>query len=273
MPASPTRYVTAPDDLPARVVGTWVADKVFYVDRYTDMFATAMRPHFPRRAYIELFAGPGMSQDRHRRSFVTGSAIRALSAPFTDYVLVDIDQMATAALDQRIETSGARATKQATVIRGDCNEAVPQIRSLLPSSGTISLAFVDPTTWQVTFDAITQLVAGRRVDLLFTFHVATMRRMVKHDPPALTAFFGTSAWRDALKLPRAHRTEGLLRLYNEQLVSLGYRPDSYDLAVPIRNTVGRPIYYLILFSKDKLGVKFWRDVKQSPLSGQLQLPL
>jgi three-Cys-motif partner protein len=273
MPREEPRYVDGPDGLPARVVGTWVDQKVHYVDGYAGLFGKAMKNRFDRRAYVEPFAGPGLSMDRHHPGrFLDGSAIRALSANFTDYAFVDIDEVASIALDERIRRLGARKTRWIGVFTGDCNDAVDPIRAFIPQ-GAISLAFIDPTTWQVTFDSITRLVAGRRVDLLFTFHVATMRRMVAVNPRALTLFFGTEAWRDALKLPRYQRTEALLRLYNDQLETIGYQPGSHELAIPIRNTRRRPIYYLVLFSKDPLGVKFWRDVAKIPLSGQQRFSL
>lgn len=270
MPRARTEYRIGPDGLPARVVGTWVEQKVHYVDAYTAMFGTAMKNAFPRRAYVELFAGPGMSWDRQHGRFIAGSAIRALEADFTDYCFVDIDPIAARALNDRVDRCGARTAKRVSVFIGDCNAAPAPIRSAVPPEA-IALAFVDPTTWQVTFDAIAKLVDNRRVDLMFTFHAATMRRMVQDNPPALTAFFGTGAWKAALKLPREERTLALLRLYNEQLATLGYQPNSFELAVPVRNTLSRAIYHLVLFSKHPLGVRFWRDASRVDRSGQSRL--
>jgi three-Cys-motif partner protein len=273
MPAAEPEYVTGPDGLPARVVGTWVDQKVHYVDEYARLFGTAMKKKFPRRAYVELFAGPGLSMDRHHPGrFLDGSAIRALGANFTDYAFVDIAETAFLALEERLQRLDARKTRRIGVFMGDCNDAVDPVRDFLPTRG-IALAFIDPTTWQVTFDAITRLTSGRRVDLLFTFHVATMRRMVRVDPRALTLFFGTPEWKAALDRPRYERTEALLHLYNDQLETIGYKPGSHELAIPIRNTRGRPIYYLVLFSKDDLGVRFWRDVGKIPMSGQQRFSL
>lgn len=264
---SEPEYEPGPDGLPARVVGPWVDQKVHYVDRYSTMFATGMKNRWARRAYVELFAGPGLSFDRHHRRFIDGSAIRALEREFTDYVFVDIDPTAANALNQRIDLKASSKGKKIQVFVGDCNAAVEPIRGELPA-GAITLAFIDPTTWQVTFDAISRLTAGRQVDLLFTFHAATMRRMVTANPPALTAFFGTADWQDALTLPREEQTLALLRLYNERLQTIGYQPGSSELAVAVRNTVNRAIYHLVLFSKHPLGVDFWLKARGKTESGQ-----
>jgi three-Cys-motif partner protein len=244
--------------------------KVHYVDRYASIFAVGMR-QYPRRAYIELFAGPGLSWDRGHRAFVKGSALRALDFDFTDYVFVDLDPKATAALDERIDRLGARRSKKITVITNDCNAAVDAIRQALPSSHLISLAFVDPTNWQVSFDSIRRLVSSQRVDLLFTFHDGNMRRMVQPGVPRLDAFFGTPEWRQVLKLPQSQVGCELRRLYNRQLQTLGYRPDSDLDSVPVRNTVNRVIYELLLFSKHPRGLDFWRKASSISELGQRSL--
>jgi three-Cys-motif partner protein len=272
VPKRRTRYEEAPDGLPARDVGTWAEQKAHYVDRYSGMFATAMRTHFARRFYVELFAGPGMSWDRHRRRFILGSSMRALSSGFTDYAFIDIDPVAASALNERLNRSGIRTEKRAEVYIGDCNDAAPIVAGAMPRNA-ITLAFIDPTTWQVTFDSIRALAEGRRVDLLFTFHAPTMRRMVTDNPPALTRFFGTPDWPDAVRSPKREVVEALLRLFNDQLETIGYKPGSHELAVPIRNTAGAVIYYLVLFSKNELGLKFWREASKVRPSGELNLGL
>src|SRR2546423_911392 len=103
-----THYYTAPDGMPAREVGPWVDRKAYFVDRYAEMFATGMKNLWARRTYVELFAGSGMSYDRARRNFIEGSALRALRSDFTDFVFVDIDPVAVAALDVRLDRRGER---------------------------------------------------------------------------------------------------------------------------------------------------------------------
>jgi three-Cys-motif partner protein len=266
-----TRYVTGTDGLAAREVGPWVEQKVHYVDRYAEIFATGMKNRWPRRAYLELFAGPGQSFDRRHQSFITGSALRAIEKVFTDFVFVDIDPRATTALTHRLAAI-PHPGKQVHVFEGNCNDAHPAFRDVVPATA-LTLAFIDPTTWQVTFDAIRQLADGRPVDLLFTFHIATMRRMVKLDAPALTAFFGTSDWKAALRLPKADRTLALLELYNDRLGTIGYLPGSSRLAVPVTNSRGVKIYYLVLFSKNPRGLDFWEKAIENEWSGQLRLSL
>lgn len=255
------------DGLPVRSVGGWVHQKAHYVDRYARMFATGMKYKWPQRAYVELFAGPGRSWDRDGHVYVDGSAIRALGAEFTDYVFVDLDREATAALAERSRRLG----RAPCMIQGDCNEVIDQVIAAIPRT-SLSLCFVDPTNWQVRFDTVTKLVSARKVDLLLTFMYSSMRRVELCDPPALTAFFGTDAWRNELRRPRWQQLDALLSLYSDKLEALRYLP-SYSRRVILGN--GRSWRYaLVLFSRDHRGVDFWEKSIGGPAEdGQLSLAL
>ena len=50
--------VTAGDGLPARCVGPWSADKLYYVARYLELFSRAMHKRFPVRHYLDLCPYP-----------------------------------------------------------------------------------------------------------------------------------------------------------------------------------------------------------------------
>jgi three-Cys-motif partner protein len=262
-------YVTAPDGLPARVVGPWVSRKVQFVDNQTTIFATGMKNRWPRRAYVELFAGPGMSFDRVGRDFVAGSAIRALERNFTHFAYVDIDRRAVNALRERINVRGK--TGVAPVFQMNCNAAVPSIHRVIPSDA-LTLAFVDPTSWQVHLSTIEALSQGRFVDLLMTFHAGSMKRLAHIPSPALDAFFGTDEWRAALAAPWWERLEALLRLYNRQLGQFGYL-ESWQHRVPVKNSRGVAMYQLVMFSRHPRGLDFWqKSIARDPHpSGQTSL--
>lgn len=271
LPSAKTTWVTAPDGLDARVVGPWVGRKIHHVDRLLDIFSVAMRKKWQRLAYVELFSGPGLSKDKVTGAWVEGSARRAIHRAFTDYVFVDMDPRATSALTARLRADGlASSPKNISVITGNCTDAISSVRRAIPPS-SLSLAFVDPTTWQIQFDAIRRLVDGRRVDLLYTFHVGAMRRVGATPARGLDEFFGIADWRAALREPKERRAETLVRLYNEQLEPLGYQRTPMEYAVPVRNSKGVTMYVLVLFSRHPLGVKFWREAMAVNELGQRSL--
>lgn len=263
------KYVTAPDGLPARVVGPWVSRKVQFVDNQTTIFATGMKNRWDRRAYVELFAGPGMSYDRVGREFLAGSAIRALERNFTHYAFVDIDRRAVNALRERISIRGKSA--EAPVFQMDCNAAVVSIHRVIPADA-LTLAFVDPTSWQVRLSTIEALSKDRFVDLLMTFHAGSMKRLAHIPSPALDAFFGTDEWRNALASPWWERLERLLVLYNRQLAQFGYR-ESWQHRVAVKNSRGVAMYQLVMFSRHARGVEFWQKsiARDAHPSGQTSL--
>jgi three-Cys-motif partner protein len=183
-----------------------------------------------------------------------------------------MDPRATAALTQRLRNDGVdrMADKFVGVTTRDCNNAIDAIGNTVPR-GALSLAFVDPTNWQVRFDSIAHLVDGRHTDLLYTFHIGAMRRVGSMPARPLNAFFGTDRWRAALARPIEQRAQALVELYNEQLAGLGYLPTSFEYAVPVKNSKGVTMYELILFSRHPLGVKFWREAMAVNELGQRTL--
>jgi three-Cys-motif partner protein len=256
--------------LPAREVGPWVERKAYFVDRYATMFATGMKNLWPSRTYVELFAGPGTSYDRYRRAFIDGSALRALRADFTRFVFVDIDPAAVAALDERLDRRGEKRPAR-PVIQGDCNLVINQVVTRIPPRDALTLAFIDPTNWQIRLETVQTLAKARRVDLLVTFHVGNMRRVASNSVPALDAFFGTGEWRAALKLPHDAQAEQLMRLYNRQLEPLGYLPDCYRTSRAVRNRKNALIYMLVLFTKHARGRDFWDKAGKIDELGQREL--
>lgn len=100
MRAATERYVEAPDGLPARVVHLWARRKHHYLDRYADIFGTGMKNAFPRRAYLDMFAGPGVCYEEESKKFYEGSPLIGLRRNFTDHVYVELDEMAAVALTE-----------------------------------------------------------------------------------------------------------------------------------------------------------------------------
>jgi three-Cys-motif partner protein len=263
-----TEWCDGDDGWDVRGVGRWVDRKTAVVDSLARMFATGMKNAWPRRAYVELFAGPGRSWDRDKGRYVAGSAVRALDFEFTDYVFVDRDPRATSALLGRI-TSHPRGSL-AHVLTGDCNLLVDEVRGLLPASA-LTLAFVDPTAWEISFDTVARLVAGRKVDLLLTFHAFKLVRIAHlNQVDHVNAFFGTEEWLPIVRQPSRYRiVEDLAALYNRQLAELGFL-QSYQYRVPFRNAKNSSLYQLVGFSRDPMGVKFWAQASRASESGQRQ---
>jgi three-Cys-motif partner protein len=259
------------DGLPVRSVGEWSKRKHHFLQRYMDMFTRGMsRKWSGRLAYLDLFAGPGRWADEDDCEALDGSPLLAAKHGFDRLIFVDNDRGATTALSQRLDAAGAG--RRAHVLTGDCNVLIDEVVGLLPPNG-LTLAFIDPTNWQVGFDTMRTLAATRRVDVILTFQQGAMKR-VAHlaQQPRVDRFFGTDAWRAEYARTRRLTSAELTTCYRNQMVGLGYlstvSPDP-----PVVNSKHVLMYRLVFFSKNDLGYDFWRKACEWEETGQRSLNL
>lgn len=267
----PHEWAVGTDGLLARKLGPWARDKLFYVARYIDIFNSGMQRKWPTRVYIDMFSGPGIVLIGGREE-LTGSPLLALQSPvpFTHLFLNDVEPLAIQALQARCGAGSYGERVHFSTL--DCNDAASEIRRNLPGR-SLDLAFIDPTNWQIAFRTIAQLTAGRRMDLIITFHVGGMKRAAEYAPANLDAFFGTPEWRRAYEASlRAGKREGsriLLDCYEQQLRSIGYLWVVDDVRITNRRHVG--LYHLVFASKSERGEDFWQKITDRSAGGQLRL--
>ncbi|MSQ33624.1 MAG: three-Cys-motif partner protein TcmP [Dehalococcoidia bacterium] len=123
------------DGHPLLELGPWSQQKIFYLQRYADMFSTGMKNHWPTRAYIDLFAGPGIYRVRSSPDEVNdGSSLVVLKqkTPFTHYAFVDSDEGHVKALQARMANLAPGSQKKA--FPGNCNDLgiVSQLLAFIP---------------------------------------------------------------------------------------------------------------------------------------------
>lgn len=275
MPAAKSRYLTDPDDAElARVVGAWAPEKQHYVQSYMSMFANSMKgnPKWPGGlTYVDLFAGPGVcAVDDGSGEFYEGPPLVALDLPFTNFLFVDKDPRATAALEKRV--ARRVAGRSCRVITDDCNAAIAQVVELIPKR-SLTFAFVDPTNWQVHFDTIAALVRGRAVDVVLTFQGAMLRRVRRLDEqPRVDRFFGTKDWRPPLGSGEVGHLYTFVECYRRQMATLEYSDVLARLDDPgMKNSKGSELYKLLFFSRSELAHGFWNSVVNVRYDGQIGL--
>ena len=239
-----------------------------------DLFNGGMKNIWPKRVYVDLFAGPGMCKDRMTKDEFDGSALRALAcAPsFTDLFLNDIDPRYIDALQQRQQRRYPSA--RVSYFSLDCNVAAHRIAKEL-SSGALTLVFVDPWTYEISFDALVALAERPSTDLIVTFHSWAIMRNARVEVANVDRFLGDHSWRDrywpAMGDPSNPPTTVLIETFRTNLASrLGYR--FFGDPQVIRNTTGRPIHYLLFASRHPRGLDFWEKSSKRMRSGQRTLP-
>ncbi len=288
----------APEDdgFAVRDSGQWVVEKLDYIQRYINMFTTAMADKPWRNIrYIDLFAGPGKCKLRNNGQIVLGSPLLAITTkrPFTDYFFVDISDENLEALKAR--TNSLPQFDHVNFRHGDANEIVHQLvaefqkRDASYITGrwkSLNLAVLDPEGLELKWSTVESLAKVKKMDLIIHYSqfglTRNMERCFHEDETTVVdRFFGGKAWKTVYAQKRAkgasnariHRD--LIDLYKSNLADLGYvdvveqNPDSEPL---IRHTSkNAPLYRLLFASKNKLGNKFWDEVTKRDVYGQRRL--
>jgi three-Cys-motif partner protein len=162
----------------------------------------------------------------------------------------------------------------------DCNQAAVHARDAIFSAAdarrTLGLAFIDPTAFQIGFDAIAGLTEGRHIDVIVTVMTSYLRRFLAEPSFAgpLSRYFGSEDWRNLVDLRRAGEdvtSRALLDHYESRLRELGY--SYFDDHVRIVNTRDSTIYHLVFASRHELGARFFRAISLKGPSGQAEMDI
>jgi len=280
-------YLLSEDDgLLLRPAGAWTAKKLDYLTRYIEIFETAMRDKWGARNYIDLLSGPGKNRIRNSKKILLGSPLIALTTPhpFTGYYFVELSEQNKDALEQWCNSSPF--FHRVKLYSGDCNVVVNEITSELKrnENRSLNLAFLDPEGLELQWKTVARLASIKRMDIILYYPELglnlNMRKLYQAEgETAIDLFFGGRNWRDIF----AHHQDKvglhrlLIDLYKSNLVSLGYTEvflGDEEVGEPlIRNRLrNAPLYRLIFASKHNLGHKFWHEVIQRDISGQISLP-
>ncbi len=154
------------DGLPVRCSHTRARLKFDAYRYYLDTFSTGMKNIWPKRVYIDLFAGPGYNKIRPTGDIAESGPLIAAAqrTPFTFCFFVDLSLDSCNALNSRF--GKISAGRPFEVINGDCNspQIINRITNVLDRC-TLSVCIIDPTTVNVRFATIEQLTNGYRMDL------------------------------------------------------------------------------------------------------------
>lgn len=271
-----------PDDFHTPIVGEWGRQKYLRLWMYASIFARGMRNQHRHRVYIDLFAGAGKAIIRETGELVLGSPLLALAVPdpFTKYIFCDDDAERVSALTARVERDYAWA--DCTIIQAPAVNAVPQIRTALPTTGSVlSFCFADPYDLSFDFSIVERLASGTRMDflILLAAQMDGQRNEVNYVGPASTKverLLGDPQWREkwrAAKRDGSGFQQFLMQQYRVGMERIGYQPLRDGDVYRVRTESGQvPLYYLLFFSKSERGYHFWRQtMKYSDTQGTLGL--
>lgn len=278
------RYLAPIDDgLPMRPSGVWAIEKLHYVQRYVEVFCTAMRKQWPVRCYVDLMAGPGKNRVTQTGQVLLGSPLIALTVthPFTDFYFAETDQRNYDALVERCSASSLSSRIHCE--HGDANLVVDQLVLTLGrrAGNSLSVAFLDPEGLELQWSTIAKLASLRRMDLIINYPLGGLNRVMRkvydstHEN-AVDRLFGDTSWRDIYINNRIRRRgpvhRHLVDLLRARLSALGYQVVNDSPEPLMRNATRKaPLYCLLFASKHPLGSTFWAEINRVDAHGQRRL--
>jgi three-Cys-motif partner protein len=247
-----------------------------YVDAFAGPGAHSVRSRQPQDPLQQVFneAAEHLHSDEGQRQFLAGSPRVALETehPFSTYVFVEKSDERVGELEKlQAEFKGLKIA----VRRADCN---PYLRDTVAGNPKIdwrqnrAIVFLDPFGMQVPWSTIERLAATKAIEVFINFPEAmAIQRLLLRSGEFTTTqrkklddYFGSADWYEVLykEYPTLfgdttiEKVEKpglpLVRWYRAHLAKVfGFA----SKAALIRNTKNKPLYYLILASPKKTGIK------------------
>jgi three-Cys-motif partner protein len=261
------------DGLHTPEVGDWAERKYRLISYYGQIFSTGMKRKWDSRAYIDLFAGAGYGRVRDTSRVLQTSALLALGVPdpFNRYVFCDLDPACTEALQRRVEREYGD-TRRVDYLTGDSNELLQEILELMRQErqrgSLLSFCVVDPCKMaNLKFSTIEQL-SMLFVDFLVLIpsYMDAHRNEGAYVAPGnstVEEFLGDADWRSKWESSAGEFGAFIVDQFGLAMKRLGFLYDGPGEEVPVylpRKNV--KLYHLAFYSKNELGMKFWRSARK-----------
>lgn len=263
------------DGLVTPEIGLWGQQKYRLVSQYSHLFSKSMKKKWDSIVYIDLFSGAGRSRIRRTNRIIAASPILALKNEhkFDRYIFCEEDHEKYNALKCRIEKEFPNIDTK--FLFGDSNKRVDKIISLLPKYNrnhrVLSLCFVDPfKIGNLKFKTIEKL-SKLYIDFLILIPSGmdanrNFKQYFKSQNKTVDDFLGDENWREKWEnLPHPKKTfeAFIVDQFNESMSGLGYINPELEHCCPIRSDEKNLLLYrLTLYSRNKLGKKFWEETKK-----------
>lgn len=254
------KYKSKYDNLTLHCSGYWSEVKIDHLKYYAAMFSTGMKNKWPNLFYIDLFSGPGRCIIREGLKEIDGTPIEIINLKdkFKKYFLIDKNPICINDLKKRV---GKKVNVE--YYNDDCNVVLEDIIESIPDN-SLSLAIIDPDSLQFHLSSYEQL-SKRKVDLIINYPIGPIERGIfsvlrkKAGSNVLDKFH--PGWKNIVSRRKWGNSKeanirNLIKDYINRIEKLGYY--SSPLMVPFKNIKNTTMYYLILFSKNKKGIEFWR---------------
>jgi three-Cys-motif partner protein len=267
------QYQLGDDGLVVEKVGAWAKRKHKLLTDYIQVSRYARAKYNQRSgaAYIDVFCGPGRLLIRDTTDYIDGSPVaafkqgRASLALFSSIEISDLNAERLSAAHMRLKNLGAPVE----VTPGPALDAMERIVQRVHQRG-LHFVFLDPhNLGALSFDLFKILKKLENVDILVHVSIADLQRNVDL---FTTKQFDTFApgWSDAIDHKNMSKTalrSAVLNYWYDQVARLGLTKAKHS--EEIRGPGNQRLYWLSLFSRDKLAHKLWTAVSSAAKQSEM----
>ena len=245
-------------------VGLWSEVKLEIVRDYAKEYSKIISKRKLTHVYIDAFAGAGMHLSKTTGEYIPGSPLNALMVepPFKEYHFIDLDGNRTG---QIRDLAGDR--RDVFTYEGDCNTILPCKvfpRVTWEKYGR-ALCLLDPYNIDLSWDVVAQAGKMGTVEIFLNFMIMDINmNVLRNDPgnvdPIQTArmnrFWGDESWRAVMYDNTGNLFGWDEKVAGNEALAEAYRKRLREVAgfkfvpapVPMKNSIGRTIYYLFFAS-------------------------
>ena len=263
-------------------VGPWTRKKLELLNKYLSAYTTILtaQPWCRGVHYIDAFAGASVHVDRETQELLDGSPRIAINAapPFDRLMFVENDP-------ERVQRLNAlkdeHPDRNIEVLAGDCNHVLPHICQQIPGNERAFL-LLDPYNLGVRWDTIEAAASAgrhRAIEIMINFSLYdALLNMVRkrpdlippHQEARMTLVWGNQGWKKCVfeqrpslfgdqQEKRDNVARRLSQCFRERLLE-AYEHVSGDAIM--KNSVGAPIYSLMLASHVGVAKKIMNDIME-----------
>ena len=262
-------------------IGYWSEIKLDILRKYASAYSTIVSksPAIKRHLYVDAFAGAGTHKSRTTGEFVPGSPANALDVkpPFSEYHFIDLDGRRASQLREL-----AKDRVDVQIHEGDCNKILLEkvFTRCRYEDYARALCLLDPYGLNVAWDVLETAGKMQSVEIFYSFMImdANMNvlwknpdKVSKEQLARMDRSWGDRSWRDAAyskqpglfgEIEEKAGNEAVLnalQLRLRDVAGFNYVPEP----LPMRNSVGAVIYYLVFASPNKTGARIVTDIYSS----------
>lgn len=252
-------------------VGLWSEMKLEIVRDYAKKYSEIISNKKLTHVYIDAFAGAGRHLSKTTGEYIPGSPLNALMVepPFMEYHFIDLNGQRTG---QIRELAGDR--RDVFTYEGDCNTILPC--KVLPrvtwEKYGRALCLLDPYNIDLSWDVVAQAGKMGTVEIFLNFMIMDINmNVLRNDPGSvdpiqtdrMNRFWGDDSWRSVIYDSTGNLFGWDEKVAGNEALAEAYRKRLREVAgfefvpapVPMKNSIGRTIYYLFFASPNVTGHK------------------